>query len=143
MNVLIVKTPKSKVIFYLNIFILMMMIIGGGMYYYYFKKVEPVKQIQVVKEEPMSNISFEINQIQNILKSENILDLKFQEKNIIIKVTKNADIEPIIARYEDMMEVFYEKNFNILKIRKAEIKKDDSKKEQLYDYLTTKGILEK
>jgi hypothetical protein len=69
--------------------------------------------------------------------------MKLENNDIYIKVTKEANIQPIIARYEDMLEVKYEEDYNILKIRKLEIKEDFTKKEQLLDYLKSSDNLYK
>ena len=137
MKVLVVSTKKSKLIPIVILLSIILIISGSIIGYFYLKKDKIIeeKKIEVI---PMSNISFEINKITGILNKNNIIDMKFEDNNIYIKVTKKANIEPLIARYEDMLEIKYEKEFNLLKIRKKEIKKDKSKKEQLYDYINSK-----
>ena len=142
MKILVISTGKSKLIPFLKAFILVSIVVSIGFGYMYSKK-DVLVQKKIIEKVPMSNISFEINKITNILNSINILDMKLENNDIYIKVTKEANIQPIIARYEDMLEVKYEEDYNILKIRKLEIKEDFTKKEQLLDYLKSSDNLYK
>jgi len=141
MNIMVVKVKKNKIIPILSSIVVLLALIGAGGYYYFIQKIEKPKIVKVEKKQAMSNITFEIDKIKNILPANSIIELKFEDNNIFIKLKNGSNIEELISRYENMLKINYRKEYIMLKIRKKEIKQDDTKKEQLYDYLLNKEVL--
>ena len=141
MNILIVKTKKSPVIEILIYTVGVLMIIAGSLYFYYDKKVKEPIRVEAKHKKIMSNISVEINRIKNLLPSENIIELKFENNYIYIKLKPGTNIEPLITRYEDMLKIKYTDEYTLMKIKKKEIMKKVNTKEDVYDYLLNKDVI--
>jgi len=141
MNIMVVKIKKSKLIPMLSLFIVLLGAIGATGYYYFMQKIEKPKIVLQEKKKTMSNITFEIDKIKNILPANSIIELKFEDNNMFLKLKNGTNIEELISRYENMLKINYKKEYIMLQIRKKEIKQDNTKKEQLYDYLLNKDVL--
>jgi hypothetical protein len=138
---MVVKIKKSKLIPILSFLVIFLGIIGASGYYYFMQKIEKPKTIIKEKKKTMSNITFEVDKIKNILPANSIIELKFEDNNMFLKLKNGTNIEELISRYENMLKINYKKEYIMLRIRKREIRQDNTKKEQLYDYLLNKDVL--
>jgi len=141
LNILIVKTKKSEVITVLFYIVIILSIIVGSLFLYYDTKFEKPKRAETNKKKVMSNISIEINKIKNLLPANQIIELKFENNYIYLKLKPKTNIEPLITRYEDMLKIKYDKNFTLIKIKKKEIKTKKIEKDDVYDYLLNKDVI--
>jgi len=102
----------------------------------YYKKVKEENANKKV-DKPLSNISFEIEEIKELVGAENLKKLKLSKGSITFDIDEDINIEPLISRYEDMIEVIYnKKGLNVIKVSKLPILQDTTKRYQLKEYMT-------
>lgn len=127
------ETIIVKVIKGLVLLIAVLIVVFSVMYY---KKVQEENANKKV-DKPLSNISFEIEEIKELVGAENLKKLKLSKGSITFNIDEDINIEPLISRYEDMIEVIYNKNgLNIIKVSKLPILQDTTKRYQLKEYIT-------
>ncbi len=113
------QTPTTIKILKTLIFIFLSGMVVGG-YYIYKKHNENIQRN--IETNPLSNLTYEVERIQELYGKENIQELQLSKKTITFKIDENQNLEPLISRYQDMINVVFNKNgFNIVKIDKANI----------------------
>jgi len=130
----------SKVIKGLLLLIGVLVVVFGIVYYQKVQEANANKKI----EKPLSNVSFEIEEIKELVGPENIKKLKLSKGSITFDIDEDINIEPLISRYEDMIEVIYNKSgMNIIKVSKLPIVEDKTKRYQLKEYMTKNKSIKK
>jgi len=124
------QTPTSIKVLKSLMFILVSGLVVGG-YYIYDKHVEEEENKKVVK--PLSNLTYEVERIQEIYGKESIKELKLSNKTLTFKIKDGESLEPLISRYQDMINViFNEDGYNEITIDKSNIVDYNTLKKQQF-----------
>lgn len=107
-----------KIVKYLFLGFLTVLITFGFFIYKGYQEREANHKV----ENPLTNLSYEVERIRGMYGGENVRELKLSEKRLTFKISEKENIEPLISRYHNMMDVvFNEGGFHHITIYKKNI----------------------
>ena len=121
MGIHIVKkiTPLSIKILKVLVFVVVVVALSLG--YYFYKKEEAAEANKKIVN-PLSNLSYEVANIQSLYGKENIKELMLKGETITFKISETSSLEPLISRYQGMIKVIFNENgYNHIIIDKKNI----------------------
>lgn len=73
-------------------------------------------------ENPLTNLTYEVDRIRSMYGKDRVKELKLSEKKLTFKIAESENIEPLISRYHNMIDVvFKEDGYNCITIYKKNI----------------------
>lgn len=117
------KTTTKVLKVLLMVFVVMAAISG-----YFVYKEYKFQQVQRKVENPFSSLNYEVESIKKMYAPDSVKGLELSKEKLTFKIKEDQNLEPLISRYQDMIDVVFNKNgYNYITIYKKNIMDNKTK----------------